>query len=203
MLDILLLTYLLITRNNLYYMRKQLRIFIIVFFCSAKMFSQQLAIGTDLMLDVLQTPNLGFELVVGERSTLSLNAFGNYKPWGADMQMLAVQPEYRYYFGGRPMHRMFVGAGTIFASYDITYKSKIYDGAAGGVGLTFGYVFNITNRLNIDAHAGFGLIGYEHKEYYVHDHYEDFMEHGYVRHNATGYYTLPTRIGISLTYIFR
>ncbi len=181
-------------------MRKQLKIFILLFLCSAKMFSQQLAVGTDLALDALQTPNLGFELVVGERSSLSLNAFGNYKPWGKDVRMLGLQPEYRYYFAGRPMYKMFVGLGAIFTSYDITWKSKKYDGTAMGGGLTFGYVFNITSRLNIDAHAGFGLIGYEQKESYVKDNYSDFSADV---HNAKGYYILPTRIGISLTYILK
>ncbi len=184
-------------------MRKQVKILILLFFCSAKMFSQQLAFSTDMMLDALQTPNIGCELVVGERSTVSLNAFGNYKPWGQDMKMLGLQPEYRYYFGGRPMHKMFVGAGAIAASYDITWKSKIYDGTALGAGLTFGYVFNITNRLNIDAHAGFGLIAYEQKESYVNDNFADFMPGGAIAANAKGYYLLPTRIGVSITYIIR
>ena len=184
-------------------MKRFISILMLTLLCTSKMEAQQLAIGTDVMLDLFQTPNIGAEMVTGERTTFGLNVFGNYKPWGQDMKIIGVQPELRYWFGGRPMHKHFVGVGTIGASYDIFWKGKFYDGTAYGAGLTFGYVYNITNRLNIDAHAGFGIIGYKHKEYYQYDNYGDFTQGGAVKTNATGHYTLPTRIGISLTYILR
>ena len=185
------------------FMRKLISILAVIVFSSTKMQAQQLAVGTDVMLDLLQTPNIGAEMVAGERWTVGLNIFGNHKPWGQDMKMLGIQPEVRYFFSGRPMHKHFVGIGAIGASYDILLKGKYYDGTALGAGITFGYVFNITNRLNLDAHAGFGIIGYDHKEYYKYDNYGDFTQGGAVKTNATGHYTLPTRIGISLTYILR
>lgn len=184
-------------------MKQLVSILFLSLFCTVRMQAQQLAVGTDLMLDLLQTPNIGAEMVVGERATIGLNVFGNYKPWGKDMKMLGVQPEVRYWFGGRPMHKYFVGVGAIGASYDITWKGKIYDGTALGAGITFGYVFNITNRLNIDAHAGFGIISYKHKEYHQYDNYYDYTHGGVIETNATGNYLLPTRIGVSLTYILK
>ncbi len=182
---------------------KQLTIFVLLLLCSTRMSAQQLAIGTDIALDALQTPNLSAEMVVGERSTISLSAFGNNDPWGKDISMLGVQPEFRYYLSGRPMHEIFVGVGGIGANYDITWKNKVYDGTAYGVGLTFGYVWNLTNRLNIDAHAGFGIIWYDHKEFFKNDNYADYTPNGSFEPNASGYYLLPTRIGISITYIFK
>lgn len=166
--------------------------------------AQMLAVNNDVLMDVMMTPNIGFELVVGERTTVGASIFGNYKPWGKDIKMIGVQPEYRYFFSGRPMHKFFVGAGALLGSYDITWSGKFYDGVALGGGLTFGYVINISNRLNIDCHAGFGAIIYKHKEYFENDNYDiDFSINGMQRTNAKGYYLLPTRIGVSLSYILK
>ncbi len=184
-------------------MRKQIKILVLLLLCSTRMSAQQLAVGTDVALDLFMTPNIGAELVVGDRTSVALNVFGNYKPWGLDAKMMGIQPEYRYWIGARPMHKVFIGAGAIAASYDMTWKGKIYDGTAYGAGLTFGYVFNLTDRLNVEAHAGCGLIGYTHKEFFVKDNYDDYTQDGAVVTNASGYTILPTRIGVSITYIFR
>lgn len=166
--------------------------------------AQMLSVNTDVVQDVLLTPNLGFELVTGERSTVGLNVFGNYRPWGVDMRIVGVQPEFRYFFSGRPMHGPFFGIGGIAASYDIHWKSKIYDGTAYGMGLTFGYVFSIAHRINVDCHAGFAPVFYRHKEYFDNDFYDDdFIIDNIQRPNARGYWLMPTRIGVSLSYILK
>lgn len=184
-------------------MKKLLLIFLIALGCR-NADAQMLAVNTDVAADLLMTPSLGLELVTGERSTLGVNVLGNYKPYGKDIRFIGVQPEFRYFFSGRPMHREFVGIGGVGAAYDITWKGKVYNGLALGLGLTFGYVFNITHRLNIDCHAGFGAIMYRHKEYFENDRYdEDYSVGGIQRTNAKGYVLLPTRIGVSVSYILR
>ncbi len=166
--------------------------------------AQKLAVNTDLLMDACMTPSLGLEMTVGNWSTVGLNVLGNYKPYGKRMKMFGVQPEYRYYFSGRPMHSLFVGIGAVGAFYDVTYKGKVYDGIAYGGGLTFGYVMNITKRLNIDFHAGFAAVGYSRKEYYVGDNYNtDYTIDGISKTNATGYYLMPSRLGISIAYILK
>ena len=44
------------------------------------------------------------------------------------------------------MFKHFVGLGLIGGSYDITWKGKVYDGMALGMGMTFGYVKKITSK---------------------------------------------------------
>ncbi len=166
--------------------------------------AQLVAVSTEATTDLLMMPNVGFELVTGERTTFGISAFFASKPWGKDVKIVGVQPEYRYFFSGRPMHSFFVGAGALGVSYDITWKGKVYDGMAFGIGATFGYVFNITHRLNIDCHAGFGAVVYRHKEYFVNDNYDlDYSIGGVERTNANGYALLPTRIGVSVSYILK
>ena len=63
-------------------MRKYFCVILLMLFCSLRGGAQQLVVGTDVMLDAFQTPNLGAELITGERTSISLNVLGNYKPWG-------------------------------------------------------------------------------------------------------------------------
>ncbi len=166
--------------------------------------AQMVAVGTDVFMDALMTPSIGAELVVGERASVALNVFGNHKPWGKDMKMIGVQPEWRYYFSGRPMHHFFIGVGAVGVSYDITWKGKVYNGFAAGLGMTFGYVIPLGKRLNLDLHAGLGAIAYKQKEYFEADNYEADSEFGELAHtNASGYALMPTRIGVSVTYILK
>ncbi len=167
--------------------------------------AQKMALNTDLVMDAMMLPNLGMEITCGEKSTFGLNLIGGYKPWWSKGgNAFALQPEYRWYFLSRPMDRWFVGAGGILGYYDLTISSKVYNGLTYGAGLTFGYVWKISSRLNIDFHGGFGLIAYNRKEYYTTDNYEqDYIKDEEIKTNATGTYLLPTRVGISISYIIK
>lgn len=164
--------------------------------------AQKLALQTDLLWDVAMFPNLGAEITTGERTTVGIALMGAYKPYGMDTKMLVAQPEWRYYFSGRPMNKYFFGIGGIAGFYDVTSGDKVYDGTCYGAGLTVGYVHKFGPRLNLDLHAGFGLVAYSRKEYYMGDAYDrDYTIDGDNKTNASGYYLIPTRIGVSLTYI--
>ena len=167
--------------------------------------AQKLAINTDLAMDAMMLPNLGMEITCGEKNTFSFNVIGGYKPWWSkEGHAFGMQPEYRWYFSSRPMNRWFAGIGGLIGYYDLTISSKVYNGLTYGAGLTFGYVWKLSSRLNLDFHGGFGLIGYNRKEYYVGDNYDvDYTVGDEVKTNATGTYLLPTRVGISLTYIIK
>ena len=78
-------------------MKKLLLIVFVALLGCRNINAQMLAVNTDALMDVMMTPSIGFELVTGERTSLGVNVLGNYKPWGKDMKMVAVQPEYRYY----------------------------------------------------------------------------------------------------------
>lgn len=162
--------------------------------------AQMLSVNTDIALDALETPSFGVEMVVGNHTSLSINGFGNYHPWGMNMRLLAIQPEVRYYLSRRPMYHHFVGICGAAATYDMTYSSKRRNGYGIGGGITFGYVLPLSSRLNLDFHAGFTTFFYEQREYNP-GHYSDSSTGMEVPLNARGHYTLPARIGVSLTYI--
>jgi len=158
--------------------------------------AQQLAVSTDIPALAIGVYNGGAELTVGNRSTIGVSVFGAYHPWIANSsKALGIQPEYRYYFGGRPMYHHYVGAGLLAVNYDFEWKEKRYDGDAVGAGLTFGYVVSLSRRLSIDAHAGVGLLRYHHKEQRV-ESTESALD-------CREYIMLPTKIGVTLSYILR
>lgn len=166
--------------------------------------AQMLAVGTDLAWDAVAVPNLSLEMVTGNSSTLSLSVLGTSGSWAlSDAKLVLVQPEWRHYFSGRPMHSHFVGLAALGGTYEFTHNGKVRDGYGGGLGLTFGYVWNFSKRWSLDVHAGLGCVAYSQKEYYVGDRYEEYSVNGNVKANAHGYYLMPTRIGVSLSYIIR
>ena len=165
--------------------------------------AQKMAINNDVLMDAFMMPNIGLEFLCGEKSTFTVNAIGAYNPWWTKGgYAVALQPEYRWYFSGRPMNRWFVGAGGLVGCFSVEGAGKKYSGIGYGAGLTFGYVMKLSNRLNIDFHAGAGLVGYSRKQYFYGDQYNrDYIINGETDTNASGYYFFPTRIGVSLSYI--
>lgn len=165
--------------------------------------AQQIAVKTNGLMLAAMTPNLGCEFVVGERSSIDLSAFGSVNIYGNKAKMIGIQPEYRYWFNGRPMTREFVGIAALGVSYDITWGRHIYQGDAAGAGITFGYSLNLGKRFNIEFYGGFGAVYFQQKQYYVNDNYEDYETNGAAHVNATGYKLLPTKLGVSISYILK
>ena len=164
---------------------KQILIVALVMLMPVKARAQLMAVNTDAALLLTQTYNAGIEVTISERSTLGATVLGNYHPWVLkDMRLVGLQPEWRYYFSGRPMMYHFFGISLLAANYNFTWKDKQHHGDALGAGLTFGYVLPLSERLNLDFHAGAGWVLY-HEE------------------KGVGSMILPTKLGISLSYIIR
>ncbi len=189
---------------------KKLIIIILITLATPRLWAQQLALGTNVLMDALMMPNVNAELSLGrshflERTVLGGQVYFMRKPWGTNVKAWGVQPEIKYFFSGRAFSEWFVGIGAHLSQYDITWSGKVYDGNSIGAGIIFGYVFNITDRLNIDVHTGYGLTKYRQKEYYEGDQYDvEFATKSHVATpNSRGYVLMPTQLGVSLTYIFK
>ncbi len=148
--------------------------------------AQLLAAHVDVALLATQTYNAGMEMTVGGCHTLGFAIAGNYHPWILkDMRCIALQPEWRYYYSGRPMMSNFVGVSAIVTNYDYTWKDEHHHGDAVGAGLSFGHVLPLGERLNLDFHASVGL-------WLCHE-----------KGSSVGVKVLPTKIGVSLAYIIK
>ena len=119
---------------------------------SISSYGQQVAIKTNGMYWLATTPNVGFELVTGERTSLDISAAMTNRVWSNSCKMVVLQPEWRYWFNGRPMVREYIGIAALGSSYDITWGRRTYDGDAFGAGLTIGYALPLNKRLTVELH---------------------------------------------------
>lgn len=165
--------------------------------------AQQIAIKTNGLILAAMAPNAGCEFVVGERSSIDLSAFGSVNIYGNKAKILGFQPEYRYWFNGRPMTREYVGIAALGTTYDITWGEQVYKGDAFGAGITFGYALNLNKRLNVEFYGGFGAVYFNQKQHYKTDNLDDYVENGVTQANANGYKLLPIKLGVSISYILK
>jgi hypothetical protein len=168
--------------------------------------AQRLAVKTNVLSWAAGTPDLGVELVTGERTSLSFSVFGSYNPYWRDKSagesstsFLVLQPEFRFWFNGRPLTRFYAGVNALAAAYDFPLSGILHKGNAAGVGLTAGYVFNLTKRLDLALSAGAGAVYYwgKRQPWEIPLPKEDEMP------QTCGYKLMPTQLGVTLVYIIR
>ena len=170
---------------------------------STKASAQQIGVKTNALMWTALTPNVECEVVVGQRSSLDLSIFGHYDPYGLESRLFALQPEYRYWFSGRPMTREFVGVSAMVADYDMIIKNHVYDGSAGSLGLIGGYAFSLSRSWRLELCGGVAILGFRQKQYYKHDNYDDYFIEMESPLNSWGYKLFPAKLGVTFTYIIK
>ncbi len=162
--------------------------------------AQQVALRSNALRTVLLTPDLGVDLVTGEHSSVSLSVFGNWKPYGIDSKLIAVQPQFRWWFNGRPLVREYVGVAALFTDYDISWGQLRCQGLAGGLGLTGGYVLPLGNRWGIEFSGGLGVVLFRQHRGSRYDNF-DYLDGG--AYTSRGYNILPMNVGVTFIYIIK
>ena len=160
--------------------------FLLVFLlCSAGAFSQKVALKNNLTYDTLKTTNLSLEFSMRRKWTLDTQVGMNFFFLYEGRHLFPVQekklshwlvrPELRYWtyavfndwFFGLHTHGGQMNIGDIDVPFvlqkgDGNMKDHRYEGYFWGGGLSAGYQWVISNRLNIEASLG---IGYVHARY--------------------------------------
>lgn len=168
--------------------------------------AQQVGVKTNALMWALATPNLGCEIVVGENYSLDLSAFGHYRPYGMQSEVIAFQPELRYWFNGRPMTREYVGVSAMVVNYDMNIPNRevggkyVYDGNAASLGITGGYAFVLNRNWRFELSGGFSVLVFKQKQYYETD---DYYVDPNIPANSSGYKLFPAKLGVSFTYIIK
>lgn len=165
--------------------------------------AQNIALKTNVLELGALTPNLGFELVTGEKTSFGLSLSGHKNPYGMSSELFCVKPEFRYWFGGRPLVREFIGVQALFSTYDITFKDKVFNGDAAGLGLTGGYDFPLSRHWNFELSCGLGLVYFHQKKYFAGDNYDDYFVNESPRANSWGWKLIPIELGVTFTYIIK
>ena len=200
-------------------MRRSLIIFFLLLFSGISVNAQRIGVKTNALYLATSTPNIGLEYAFADRFSLELE--GGYNPWtlDSDRNMKAkhflVSPEVRYWFC-EAFNGHFIGINANYTFFNLSgvdvpavffpsarsamvledLKNRRSEGWAAGAGLTYGCVWPIARRWNLECTVG---LGYWYTDY---DKFESrkcglFQEH--VSHGAFG----PTALGISFIYLIR
>ena len=164
--------------------------------CTPALMAQRVAVKTNLLLDGMVMPNLGFEMVTGKHTSLSVSMLSFEKCFKNDLKAIALQPELRYWYSQQPMSRGYVGLIGLTGFYKGLIGNDTYDGYGGGAGLSFGYVMNLTKRFNLEVSTGFGAFYYHQKRYDGAEEPEGLVP-------EKGYMLMPMQVGVSLSYVIK
>ena len=170
---------------------------------SQKGSAQQFAIKSNVLYDALATPDIGFEVVTGNHTSLALSIFGNWQPYGLSTKMLVIQPEFRYWFNGRPLTREYIGVAGFVTAYDVTIAGAVHQGDGLALGLSGGYVFSLGKRWNLDLSAGTGVLLFREKQYVETDHFDDYYVGSWSSTNTWGYKLFPVKLAVTFIYIIK
>ena len=161
------------------------------------------ALKTNALYWGTTTPNLALE--AGLHPHLTLDLLGTFNPWQFSgkkkLKHWLVQPELRYWTCER-FNGHFFGIHGHYAQYNVGgikmlgLKDHRYQGNLWGAGISYGYQWILSNRLNLEATLG---LGYAHLKY---DKYDKETCGRFIKDGRKNYFG-PTKIGISLVYFLK
>lgn len=175
--------------------------------------AQHVAVKTNLVYGaVAQTPNLGLEVGLGNRSTLDVS--GGYNWFNLDGSMennkklvhWLGQIEYRYWLC-RTFNGHFLGVHALGSQFNISNHelpmlfgrgSEHYrhEGWAVGGGISYGYSFYLADRWSLELNVGVGYARLNYDKY-------DCVKCGKKLGTETRDYFGPTKAGVSLIFIIK
>lgn len=127
---------------------------------AADLSAQRVALKTNALAWLTASPNAELECVVGRHLSLNLGVAAN--PLNLDRYrttFVHVQPELRYWVN-RPTVSHFVGLTGFLNNYRLRWKEHERKGDAVAVGFTYGYAWPLSDRWNLEATVGVGVLRY-------------------------------------------
>ena len=169
--------------------------FILLTGLTLKAQEQTIGIKTNVLYWGAITPNLGVEYAFARQ--WSLNVDGMYAPWTFkdNKKYLAwgIQPELRLWCC-EAMTRHYVGLHYHYARFNIGQQDFRRDGHLMGAGLSYGYIWVIDSRWNIDFNIGLG---------YARLNYDKYRQKcGQLEEHRERNYWGPTKAGVTFVYKF-
>lgn len=161
----------------------------VMLFCCLSSYAQRVAVKTNVLLDGLLTPNIGFELTTGNKTSLNVNMLSFHHALHQKINAVGIQPEWRYWYSSVPMSRGYVGLIGLAGYYKGDWGKTFYDGYGGGAGFSFGYVLNMTKRFNLELSTGMGAVYYHQR-----------VDEGAPQ---KGYALMPLQAAVSISYIIQ
>lgn len=138
-----------------------------------KAHAQEWAVSTNGLYWLTGTPNLGAEYTF--RPHMSVAANFNYNPFtyknNRKMKLWLLEPEYRYWisetFKGHYFGAHLLAGGFNFGRLPIgELRDYRFEGIALGAGISYGYQWILTSRLNLGVSLGVGYVYLDYDKFY-------------------------------------
>lgn len=161
--------------------------------------AQRLAVSTNLLEDVIATPNVGVDIVLTDRQSISFDA--SFAPYTLSRvfsnRCMTFRAGYKYWFN-QAFYSHYVGVDVVASSNDLRMGQWNPRREYIGVGVGYGYSLILSKRLNIVPNIGIG-IAYGNR-YEGYDHMDGTQG---VQAVATPcVMPILTRCGVTLQYVF-
>ena len=130
---------------------------------------QRLAIKTNMLYDAALMPSLEVEYKFNDKWSVGLEA--NIAWWlnekrNRRYQIMTFTPELRYHFkSNKPWHGHYLGLFAGGGKYDLENGRKGYMGEGGYLGISYNYMWNISNTFSLELGLGVGGMFTRYKEY--------------------------------------
>lgn len=163
--------------------------------------AQRIALTSNLFEDAILTPNVGVEIVVADRQSLTFDtSFAPYKICEQfHNKQMTFRAGYKYWLN-QALYAHYIGVDAVASSSDVQIGKAGSRDEYIGLGIGYGYSFIIGKRLNLIPCIGIG-VAYG-KSYEGHDH---MIKPGQgVEATATfGFKPILTRFGVTIQYVLR
>lgn len=130
---------------------------------------QRLAIKTNMLYDAALMPSLELEYKFNDKWSVGLEA--NIAWWlnekrNRRYQIMTFTPEVRYHFkSNKPWHGHYLGLFAGGGKYDLENGRKGYMGEGGYLGISYNYMWSISNTFSLELGLGVGGMFTRYKEY--------------------------------------
>lgn len=162
-------------------------------------YAQRIALTTNLLEDVVLTPNIGVDIVVADRQSLTLDT--SIAPYKLSKQFynkcMTFRVGYKFWLN-QAFYAHYIGVDAVASSSDYKILSTDLKNEYVGVGLGYGYSFMLGKRLNFVPCIGLGLA--YGTSYEGHDH---MVRPGVGVEAMSTNKIIPiiTRLGITIEYV--
>lgn len=174
--------------------------------CRGDSLRPSLAIKTNLLYDVLFTPNFEIEKDLGPRLSLMAETAFPWYTWHHNLRSYEVFEtggELRWWMSRSlitPQRRLtgtFLGCYGAGGYYDLEWAGTGHRGSFWSVGLSFGYSQRIARHWNLEYAFGYGYVGGPYRSYEADEAYHLVKP----SHNGRINYIGPTKIKVSLVWM--
>ena len=162
---------------------------------SVKLKTREISLHTNLLYDLILTPNIGFGYKMNETFELLLDGAWSRLKWNNESRTFRLQmisSEFRVY----PFNKKCYYFGGIYhvGATNIKLGENGYQGYFMGGGITTGYVRELNKNFSIDFGLGFGCVWFDYESYIFADKTNQRKD------SQTDHFWMPLKANVSLVW---